>query len=165
MGKSPSSQNLTFRPLGVADVVDLQQAVRDCPPLTLHTPYTYWVALSKASGLCIGAWREDELAGFVVAMPTTRSRLFVWQIGVRSSFRGRQVGQVMLRKAWQAAEKLGLDSLETSIEPSNKASAATFASFAKAENLSFNAIGTASIRDPAGKVAEREIEYLLQPGR
>ena len=163
MDQTPSNHDLKYRTLDIQDSVDLQCAVVDCPPLTLHTPYTYWVILSRSSELCIGAWQQDEFVGFAMAIPTLRNRVFVWQIGVRPAFRGRQIGQSLLERVWLAAEQSGFSSLETSVAPNNQASTATFASFAKSHGFGFEVAGETVCRDPAGDIVEREIEYLLKP--
>jgi L-2,4-diaminobutyric acid acetyltransferase len=137
--------------------------VIDCPPLTLHTPYTYWVMLSRSAGLCVGAFERENLVGMALAIPTLERRAFVWQIGVRPQFRGLHVGRHLLERIWQAAEQAGLDSLETTIGRNNEASAATFSGFARANDLDFRAVADVTSRDPNGSTHDQEIEYRVDP--
>ncbi|HKB51238.1 MAG TPA: GNAT family N-acetyltransferase [Solirubrobacterales bacterium] len=141
----------------------MQRLVVECPPLTLHTPYTYWVILSRSARLCIGAFEGKDLIGMALSIPTLERRAFVWQIGVCPPFRGRHVGHGLLERAWQAAGQAGLRSLETTIGKENEASVATFSSFACANGLDFRAVAEAIPRDANGSTVEPEIEYRLCP--
>jgi L-2,4-diaminobutyric acid acetyltransferase len=163
MRSAISASELTYRKLGEQDCAEVQGVVVDCPPLTLHTPYTYWVILSRSAELCIGAFEREDLVGMALAIPTLERRAFVWQIGVRPQFRGLHIGRHLLERIWQAAEQAGLGSLETTIGADNEASAAAFSGFARANDLDFRAIADATSRDANGSTVDREVEYRLDP--
>lgn len=163
MDQARSKRELTYRQLGVEDAVELQRAVIDCPPLSLHTPYTYWVMLNTSPTTCLGAWQQHELAAFVLAIPTDRDHVFVWQIGVRPPFRRCRIGHALLDRVWQAAEAAGHSTLETTIAPDNHPSTEAFSSFAKSRGLGFEAVGEAVCPGPDGAIVEREVVYRLEP--
>lgn len=163
MEQAHPEQDLDLRTLSVADAVDLQKAVIACPPLTLHTPYTYWVILSRSPDLCFGAWAGGELAAFSLAVPTFRRHAFIWQIGVLPELRGQRLGQHLLDRVWHVARESGLTAMEATIAVDNESSIATFRVFAETHELGFQECGEIVSRDAVGAEAEREIEYLLRP--
>ena len=154
---------MTLRPLDLSDAVEIQRAVLDCPPLTLHTPYTYWVILTAGSGLCFGSWDDGQLAGFLLVVPSRDDSAFAWQIGVRPQFRRRGVSQTLLASAWQAARKAGFQSMDVTITASNSESFDAFASFADAHGLNLREAGEATCQGPDGSITDNEILFRLAP--
>jgi diaminobutyrate acetyltransferase len=154
-----------LRSLDGADLVAVQRLVRDCPPLTLHTPYTYSVMLARSSDLCIGAFLEDRLAGVALAIPTPGACAFVWQLGVLRMERGRGLGLALLRQLWEAARGAGMGALETTIDARNTASISTFRRFALDADLDLERHGDLIVKDAEGREVERESEYRLRPHR
>src|SRR5690606_20196666 len=54
-----ASMSLRIRPTGPDDATLLRSLARRCPPLDLHTPYTYWVQATYFGDTCFVA----ELGG------------------------------------------------------------------------------------------------------
>lgn len=154
---------LTFRALGVDDSAEVQRLVIDCPPLSPHTPYTYWVILSKFGALCVGAFADATPVGIALAIATPEKRAFVWQVGVRPQFRGLNLGGRLLEQVWKSAKQQGLQSIEATISHKNEASRRTFESFARANHLAFRAIGQATASDASGSIVDQEVEYRMEP--
>jgi len=152
---------LNYRKLEARDSAAVQRVVLDCPPLTLHTPYTYWVILSRSADLCVGAFEDGDLIAMALTIPTLNGRAFVWQIAVRAQFRGRRISHHLLEQVWQAAKHAGLDSLEATIGSDNKASAAAFSAFAESKGLALQAVGNATPCDADSSVVDPEIEYRI----
>jgi L-2,4-diaminobutyric acid acetyltransferase len=161
LDRTSSSHGLTYRELELPDAVELQRAVIDCSPLSLHTPYTYWVILTAGSGFCFGAWERTRLAAFALAIPLGQDRIFVWQLGVRPEFRGCQISHELLDRIWRTAMAAGLRSLETTIAPDNHASTAAFSSFADSHDLDFEADGDTTCQGPDGTIVDREVRFRL----
>jgi GNAT superfamily N-acetyltransferase len=163
--QTTQDRDLSFRTLDGSDLVAVQRLVRGCPPLTLHTPYTYSVMLGRSSGLCIGALLADRLVGVALAIPGSGGRAFLWQLGVLRPQRGRGLGVSLLRNLWDTARGAGMGSLETTIDPRNTASLSTFRRFALEADLDLHRAGELIVRDAEGREVEREVEYRLQPRR
>jgi diaminobutyrate acetyltransferase len=157
------SDRLTIRALDVGDAADVQETVVACAPLTLHTPYTYWVILAHGSGLSVGAWEESRLAAVALAIPFGADRAFVWQIGVRPELRRGGLSQRLLERVWDAAKGQGLASLEATVAADNQASMAAFSRFADSQSLGLRGDEVA-VRDADGSVADREIHIRLTAG-
>jgi L-2,4-diaminobutyric acid acetyltransferase len=121
---------ITLRRAGEADLGRIRSFVAGSPPLDLHTPYTYWVLLHWFSDYCFIAEEEEELAGFLTALPVPDSGIFIWQIGVAHSFRGQGVGTRLLKAAADEARKRRAGWICFSIENGNAASLGLFRSFA-----------------------------------
>lgn len=155
------AQSLSLRALGPDDAAAVQQAVIACPPLTLHTPYTYWVMLGAQRGMCVGAYAEDELAAFALSLHLGPERLFVWQIGVLPAHRGRNLGVRLLGDLWGRARQRGIDRVETTIAPDNVASRLAFERFAITHGLVMRRLGDALCSDADGLVAEAENWFRL----
>lgn len=160
MGQPPNE--LTYQRVSVDSSEAIQGLVSDCPPLTLHTPFTYWVILSRSSELCIGAFADGDLAGVVLTIPSLTGAAFVWQIGVGQEFRRQKVAHALLDRSWRAAKGAGLEAIEATIDPENKASTSMFKNFAEVNGLKLEAAGDVEIRDASGSLIERETEYRLR---
>lgn len=163
MGQPPNE--LTYQRVMVDSSEAIQALVADCPPLTLHTPFTYWVILSRSPDLCIGAFADGDLVGVVLTIPSLARAAFVWQIGVRQEFRGQKVAHALLDRSWQAAKCVGLKGIEVTIDPQNKASTSMFKKFAEVNDLKMEVAGDVEIRDGSGSLIERETEYRLRRRR
>lgn len=158
MAEVPADLNIT--PLGTADAVAVQGLVLKCAPLTLHSPYTYWVILEYGGYLSRGAWAGDVLVAVVLVVPVAADGVLVWQLGVDPRFRGRGVAGALLRAAWDERPPWVIH-IETTIAPANIASRRSFAGLASARGLEMNEVGAADVRGPNGNVTECETRYRL----
>jgi L-2,4-diaminobutyric acid acetyltransferase len=153
---------LSIRALAADDLVGVQGLIRACPPLQLHTPYTYWVILDKYGSHCAGIFDGENAVGLVLAIPVPEQRLFVWQIGVLPRLRGDGLSGRLLRHIWRAATREGMTSLETTIAEDNPASRSAFEAFAQAEGLNLRPSGAVTVRDADGVAVDDEIVYRLE---
>lgn len=114
-----------------AAVWDLVQAT---PSLDGNSPYAYLLLCSHFADTGLVAYRDDELAGFLLgyARPDVGSTAFVWQVAVAESARGQRLGSRLL-DTWFArcARRSDLRHLEATVTPSNQPSRALFESFAE----------------------------------
>jgi L-2,4-diaminobutyric acid acetyltransferase len=151
----------SMRPVTADDAGPLQQAVLECPPLSLHTPYAYWVMLRAGGSLSVASWRAGQIVGFALGLGLADARVLVWQIGVRSQFRRRGLAQEMLAALWRTAQSQGIDTIEATIDLDNVVSRRVFARFAETHALDVQQIGEAVCRDPTGTIVEREDWFRL----
>lgn len=123
------------------DASALHLLATQCPPLDVHTPYTYWVLTHMFADGCFIAEVDGDPVGFVTTVHKGNIA-FLWQIGVRETHRGtglstRLIDQVVL---WARAHNV--TAIQMSIDPGNVASTMAFTSFCAANELSMRQIGT-----------------------
>lgn len=152
---------MTIRPLTVVDSPKVQSLIADCPPLDIHTPYTYWTILSRKPSFCFGAWKDDELLGVVLAIPSGDS-VFVWQIGVLSADRGQGIARALLDKVLTAANHSRILALEATVGPENDTSRKLFGAFASSHGFELTESDEFAVQDASGQSVGEE--RLLQIG-
>lgn len=143
----------------------LESLALRCPPLDVHTPYTYWVLSTYFSESCFVAVEGTEPVGFVTAV-ANRDRALLWQIGILPAHRGKGLSHLLIDAVAGWADGRGFSAIELSIDPANKESHATFRSFAKRAGWDFGQIGSVdltSAKDPSFR--EHEIHYILRNSR
>ena len=96
-----SGQALTLRSPTVEDAAAIWRLVRDSGVLDLNSPYSYLILCKHFAETCIVAEEAGVIVGFVTAYrpPITPDVIFVWQIGVAQSVRGRGVGLITAEQA------------------------------------------------------------------
>lgn len=129
---------LFVRGLASEDSELLLRLARACPPLDVHTPYTYWVVSHLFAGtsfvLMDGA--SGRTAGFLTGIPSGDGRtLFCWQVGVLPEYRGWGGSGLLFGAAARQARVLGMTRMETTISPENPISRAALGGFVLREDL------------------------------
>lgn len=115
-----------------ADGPALWRLARAAGTLDLNPPYTYLMACRNLSDTSIVAEEEGRVVGFVtgdkpVSVPET---LFVWQVTVDGSQRGKGLGRRMIAAVLAREVCADVRFLETNVTPSNAASDRLFRSVA-----------------------------------
>nr|WP_257007919.1 diaminobutyrate acetyltransferase [Brachybacterium alimentarium] len=113
------------------DGAQMWRVARDSGTLDLNTSYAYLLLARDFAQTSRIAMLDGEVAGFVVGYlrPTDPGCLFIWQIAVDESARGRRVAARMLDDLLTGLP--GVRTLETTITEDNAASQRLFASFAE----------------------------------
>ena len=126
-----SSQDLQIRPPSLADGADMWRLARDSGTLDLNTSYAYLLLARDFAASSRLALQDGEAVGFVLGYlrPTAPGTLFIWQIAVDASQRGKQVAGRMLDALLDDLPQV--TQLETTITEDNTASQRLFASFAR----------------------------------
>jgi len=111
----------------------LHGLIAACPPLDVNTGYAYQLLVRHFAATSIVASEGDELVGAITGyrLPEEPSVLFVWQVAVHQSQRGRGLAGRMLDELFQRCRGGGVTSLQTTIGPDNKASRRLFERFAE----------------------------------
>lgn len=124
------TQSVRFRPPVATDGGAIWSLVKRGGGLDVNSPYAYLMACLNWSDTCVVAEDDDGLAGMVVGyrLAARPDDLFVWQIAIAPEHRGRGLGKALLAWLIQSNEPAWL---ETTITPSNVASRALFAGFAR----------------------------------
>lgn len=126
-----------------------------CPPLDVHTAYTYWVLNHVASESCFVALYEEEAVGFITSI-VKGEKAFFWQMGVIATHRRVGLSKLLIEMAAKHASEAGANVIEFSISPANEASKRAFASFAKSIGSRLEKIGEVHLED------SEALEYLYK---
>ncbi|QDI92745.1 diaminobutyrate acetyltransferase [Salicibibacter halophilus] len=101
--------------------------------LDLNSSYKYLMMSEYFSETCVVVKEEGELVGFITAfiLPEKDDTVFVWQVGVDSSQRGRGLASRMLDELIERNACQEVKYLEATVTPSNDASQKLFRRLAR----------------------------------
>ncbi len=104
--------------------------------LDQNSAYKYIMMCEYFAETCVVAKEADKLVGFVTAfIPPERSDVvFIWQVGVDSSQRGKGVASKLLNELFKRDACKEVRFVEATVTPSNKASQALFKKLARQYN-------------------------------
>lgn len=107
--------------------------IRDVGNLDLNSAYCYMMLCDYFKDTCVIAEVDGELIGFVSAFrpPGKSDTLFIWQVAVAASERGKGLSKLMLNELLSRMEVEENLFIEATISPSNLASHALFSGLAK----------------------------------
>jgi len=130
---SSSSSTIHYVPPQQEHGSQMYSIALSSPPLETNTNYCYNLfAKHFANDGCLVALQDQEVLAFIQAYrpPQQRDTIFVWQIGVRPTARGRGLGTGLLKNSCLRLLQEGVQYLEATIDPANKASITLFTRFA-----------------------------------
>jgi L-2,4-diaminobutyric acid acetyltransferase len=166
-GVSPAPPaSVAIREPTLGDGALLWKIACDAGGLDVNTPYAYMMACRNFPGTCAIAEVQGQPAGFVMAhrIPTRPDALFIWQVAVLAQYRGLGIARRLIDVLADRDENAGVRVLEATVTPSNSASGALFAAFAKDRQAQL-AIrpGFAAEDFPQGQTHEAEDLYVISP--
>ncbi len=139
---------ITLRPVTEQDAATLRTIAALCPPLDVHTPYTYWVISHFFGDISFLLEQETENGqfpiGYITALETPKA-VFIWQIGLLPEYRGQKLSQLLIGAVYEQAQKLAMP-LCTTIDDDNISSRAAFGSFCAKNSLSMQPVGTVTLQ-------------------
>lgn len=147
---------LNFWHVTERDAELLYELAKQCPPLDMHTPYTYWVICKYFANQSFVLVLDGQPIGYIMAIQTNDC-MFLWQIGIKSDFRGRGYSQFLIDIVVTQANQLHLP-VQTTIDINNVASYRAMAKYCGTQGLVFNQIGVCA---PSG--CHAEILYEMKP--
>jgi L-2,4-diaminobutyric acid acetyltransferase len=129
----PPPMTPLVRPPTIKDAAAVWRLVRDSGVLDLNSPYSYLILCQHFVDTCLVAEIAGEIVGFVTAYrpPVASNVIFVWQIGVARSMRGRGIGLAILEELVKKEATNGVSFLEATVTPSNAPSQALFRALAQ----------------------------------
>lgn len=156
---------MIIRNLSTDDIDKIRQFVYLCKPLTLHTPYTYWVLGMYFSDSCFILEHKGRIIGYVSGIKTTAftDTFFLWQIGIEEKYREKTYAQRLIGKVVEVAKKQKCKFLQFTIEADNKISLQTFISFAAKNDITMEKLEKAKYYDSLSEKHEEEtvFQYIL----
>jgi L-2,4-diaminobutyric acid acetyltransferase len=128
-----------YRVSRTGDAPRVHRLVKEGDGLELNTCYAYLLLCDHFSETTLVAERDGELVGFVAAYrpPARPDTVFVWQIGIAPSARGRGIASALLDALVAAPGCGGVSHLEATVTPDNEPSRRLFESFAKRRDVGF----------------------------
>jgi L-2,4-diaminobutyric acid acetyltransferase len=156
-------EGITLNRCTPSDVERVVRFVGECPPLDLHSSFTYWVTFEYWGEMCFVASRSEQIVGYVSAIGSGRDDnvFYLWQIGVSGEFRSMGVSQRLLVAVVDVARGRGYRKMQVSIASGNDPSLRTFQRFALSVGNPLERCGEVSFEDAAaGSV--REDLYTLE---
>lgn len=153
-----------FRILAPADGIALHRLVRACPPLDPNSLYCNLLQCSHFRNTSIAAFGNGDLLGSVTGycIPERADTLFVWQVAVHPSARGRGLARSMLRNLLGRMTRQGIRFIETSITPGNVASRKLFSGFAAEQHADM--VRSVMFEQDSHFAGDHETEYLFRIG-
>ena len=146
-----------FRCPEISDGVRLWEIARNSEVLDLNSSYAYLLWCRDFARSSVVADVDGRAVGFVTGFVRAESpdTLFVWQVAVDSSQRGKGIAGRMLDDLLDRLAPEGVTQLETTISPDNEASIALFTALARRRGVSISKQGLFSPKDfPDGHEAE-----------
>lgn len=131
-----------------------------CPPLDVHTPYTYWVISRFFGHISFIAELNGKPIGFITSVDNG-SELLIWQIGIISAERGKGFSYYLIDKVVSIARERNLKII-VSIDETNINSNAAFQAYCRKKRLLLKPVGSLSLTsmiDPS--FAEAEAIYSI----
>ncbi|TFB14663.1 diaminobutyrate acetyltransferase [Filobacillus milosensis] len=104
--------------------------------LDQNSVYKYIMMCEYFSETCVVAKEEGKVVGFITGFipPEKQDVVFVWQVGVDSSQRGKGVASQLLKELFNRDACKDVRFLEATVTPSNEASKKLFKGFARKNN-------------------------------
>lgn len=155
---------IAIRPVTEADAVLLRRLAVLCPPLDVHTHYTYWVLCHVAGNGGFVAEDDGAPVGFTTSL-RDGDAFFIWQIGILPLYRGVGLSSRLIGAVADHARAQGIDSLQFSIDPANATSRAAFTAFAEHNRASMTKIGRVDLHDEALDEVEDLYRIDMTPTR
>lgn len=111
----------------------VNRLIAECAPLDTNSVYCNLLQCSHFSQTSICAKNVGQLAGFTSGyrLPASPNTLFIWQVAVSQSFRGRGLATQMLHELLRSPDCQNVEYLETTITDSNDASWTLFLKLAR----------------------------------
>lgn len=127
-------EGVEIRGARASDGAAMHALVERCGTLEANSAYAYVLLGDHFGSTTVVATSGDRVVGMVAGYrpPSRPEAVFVWQVGVDPSMRGRRLGVALLEAFVRTPGARGASFLEATVAPSNAASRALFASFARA---------------------------------
>lgn len=122
-----------LRPPDPGDGAVIHQLISNCPPLDLNSCYAYLLQGLHFADTCVLAEAGGQPCGYISAYipPGRPDTLFVWQVAVAASQRGRGLARRMLHHLLARPACRDVRWLETTVSPGNQPSTRLFQALAR----------------------------------
>jgi L-2,4-diaminobutyric acid acetyltransferase len=128
-----NTTGLTLEKPTLEDSTDIYALVTRSKPLDINSRYAYMLVTTHFKQTSIVAKSEGKVVGFICGyiLPEEKNRLFIWQVAVDESQRGKGLAFRLLESLLQRENLKNIEFLDTTINPSNTASKKLFEKIAQ----------------------------------
>ncbi len=155
-------ENIKIRNVCDGDSELLQKLASECPPLDVHTPYTYWVIARFFGKNSFIAEIDGKPLGYITSVENGEETL-VWQIGIKKEVRGSGLAYLLIDKVIAPAIAAGRK-VYVSIDRSNAPSNGAFSSYCRKNGLILKNLKTVALRSVTdADFYECEDLFLIEP--
>ena len=160
--ESSDEDPLRYRQPTINDGAAIYELIQACPPLDLNSNYVYLLLSTHFAQTCIVAYDADQLVGFISAYrhPKKEHTLFVWQVAVSATMRGRGLAPRMLDVLLDRDGLEDIQFIETTVDPENSASRRLFEKLAQRHQAQLTELEFLA----AEHFVEPQVEPLLRIG-
>lgn len=129
-----------FRKPNKEDGTGIWELIKGTRTLDLNSAYSYLMLCEFFPDTCVVVEDDHQIIGFVSAFrpPLLRDTIFVWQVAVHESKRGKGLGIKLLQELLKRKSCENIHYLEATVSPSNLPSQSLFKGLAKHLNCSCN---------------------------
>ncbi|SFL95125.1 diaminobutyrate acetyltransferase [Gracilibacillus orientalis] len=133
--------------------------------LDTNSPYQYLLMSEYFSDTCVVAKENNQVVGFITAFipPNKPDAVFVWQVGVDTSQRGKGIASKMLHYLLTSEACQNIKFVEATITPDNKASQSLFQKIARDFNTEITSSEFFTEDVFPGDEHEEELKFIVGP--
>ncbi|MGN8647677.1 diaminobutyrate acetyltransferase [Gracilibacillus sp. HCP3S3_G5_1] len=133
--------------------------------LDTNSPYKYLLMSEYFRDTCVVAKENNQVVGFITAFipPKKPDVLFVWQVGVDASQRGKGIASRMLHYLLTSKACQTIKFVEATITPDNKASQSLFQKLARDFNTAITSTKFFTKDVFPGDEHEEELKFVIGP--
>ena len=155
-----------FRKPTKDDGAAVWQLIKDTEVLDLNSSYSYLMWCEVFSETSIVADRDGRTVGFISGFinPDSQDSLFIWQVAVNASERGKGLATSMLRELLKRSATSRVDFIEATVSPSNIPSQSLFEGLAKKLDTNCHISDYFTSEDFPDEDEEHEDELLFKIG-
>ena len=160
-----NQKSIVFRKPSLADAAGVRRLIADSPPLDMNSLYCYLLICTHFYDTSVIAENDKGIAGFISGYlsPSVDHTLFIWQVVVAKESQKQGLAKAMLEAILSRHHKIPIRYLETTVNPTNKASRSLFYSLAQSLNADCKESVLFSETDFGGEAHEDEILYRIGP--
>lgn len=155
----------TFREPTLSDGAKVWELVKSTGVLDLNSSYQYLMWCTYFSETSVVVEDKGEIVGFVSGFiqPKKPDVLFVWQVAVAESERGKGLATKMLHYLLEQEACKGTHFIEATISPSNEPSQKLFSGLARKLDTKIIVSDCFKAKDFPGTGHEDELSHLIGP--
>ena len=126
-------QDLVYRMPTEKDGAEVWELIKATGVLDLNSSYSYLMWSTFFDRTSVVVEMDEQIVGFISGFiqPNNPNTLFVWQVAVDASQRGKGLASSMLQTILHRESCRNIRCLEATVSPSNKASQALFQKLAR----------------------------------
>lgn len=162
--KRTPSENVMFSKPAKEDGAAMWKLVTNST-LDTNSPYKYILMSEYFQDTCVVAKENHQVVGFITAFipPKKPDTVFVWQVGVDASQRGKGIASKMLHYLLESEQCKNVNYVEATITPTNKASQSLFQKLARDLNTEINSSEFFTEEIFPDDNHEEELKFVIGP--